>query len=62
MKQIFGMLQPDLLFLVRFVAAWSRFFSPSLSSGQLLLHEPQALILLAEAYQFIFDDCFNLIF
>jgi hypothetical protein len=29
------------------------------SSGDVLLHEPHALILLAKARQLIFDDCFN---
>jgi hypothetical protein len=29
-------------------------------SGQVFLHEPQMLILLKEACQLIFDDCFDL--
>jgi hypothetical protein len=36
-----------------------RYSRHRLSPGQVLLHEPKALILLAEACQFIFDDCFN---
>jgi hypothetical protein len=32
------------------------------SSSQLFLHESQALILLTEACQPIFDDCFDLLF
>jgi hypothetical protein len=30
-------------------------------SGQVFLHEPQTFILLAEARQLIFDDCFDLL-
>jgi hypothetical protein len=37
-------------------------FFHRLSSGQLFLHELQALILLVEAFQFTFDDCFDLFF
>jgi hypothetical protein len=35
-------------------------FHHRLSPGQVFLHESQALILLVEARQFIFNDCFNL--
>jgi hypothetical protein len=37
-------------------------FGHCLSSGHLLLHKSQTLILLAEMCQFIFDDCFDLFF
>jgi hypothetical protein len=37
-------------------------FRHRLSSGQLFLHESQALILLMEACQFVFDDSFDLLF
>jgi hypothetical protein len=37
-------------------------FGHCLSSGHLLLHKLQMLILLAEVCQFIFDDCFDLFF
>jgi hypothetical protein len=30
-------------------------------SGQVFLHEPQMLILLVEAHQLVFDDCFDLL-
>jgi hypothetical protein len=39
-----------------------RSFHHRLSPIQVLLHESQALILMAEACQFIFDDCFILFF
>jgi hypothetical protein len=36
------------------------FFCHRFPSGQVFLHEPQTLILLAEVHQLIFDDCFDL--
>jgi hypothetical protein len=35
-------------------------FHHRFSSGQLFLHESQALIFLTEACQLVFDDCFDL--
>jgi hypothetical protein len=37
-------------------------FRHCLSPGQLFLHESQVLILLMEACQLVFDDCFDLLF
>jgi hypothetical protein len=39
-----------------------RSFHHRLSPGQVLLHEAQMLVLLAEAYQLILDGCFNFCF
>jgi hypothetical protein len=53
---------PELLFPVQFLLHGLGSFCHRLSSGQLFLHESHALILLMEACQFIFDDCFDLLF
>jgi hypothetical protein len=52
----------ELLFLFDLLLHDLGSFDHCLSSGHLLLHKSQTFILLAEACQFIFNDCFDLFF